>query len=109
MNNKSYFYGGGYYRRSGIKNVLVGKYTDKLKQIEVVPPQLDNIDYYFEAKYKANIGDTVIGAFRTQIFVTRSDVVLIEGLKYDRPIISAVYDSLGRIKYKYKGVKVKNE
>lgn len=99
LNNKSYFYGGGYYRRSGIKNVFVGKHADKLKQFEVTLPSSDNIDYYFEINNKANIGDTVIGAFRTQIFVTRSDIVLIEGLKDNNPRISAIYDSLGREKF----------
>ena len=105
LNDKSYFYGGGYYRRSGIKNVLVGKYADKLKQLEVNPTLSDNIDYYFEINGNSDRGDTVIGSFRTQIFVTRSDVVLIEGLKDNNPVISSVYDSLGR--EKHKGVKIK--
>ena len=35
-------------------------------------------------------------AFRYQIFVTRSDVVLVKGLSCGRPEIVGVYDALGR-------------
>lgn len=44
------------------------------------------------------MGDTVIMAFRHQMFVTRSDVVLVEGLKKREPEIIGIYDTLGRRK-----------
>ena len=34
-------------------------------------------------------------AFRYQIFVTRSDVVLVKGIQSGKPEIIGVYDSLG--------------
>lgn len=37
-------------------------------------------------------------AFRFQIFVTRSDVVIMEGIHKGKPEIVGVYDSLGRRK-----------
>lgn len=98
LRGKGYFYGGGYYRRSGIESVLVGNKSKSLKEIEVTPPTDESIDYYFELNEEANVGDTVLGAFRTQIFVTRSDVALIGGMKENKPYIIGIYDSLGREK-----------
>ena len=37
-------------------------------------------------------------AFRFQVFVTRSDMVLIEGVSTGNPFISSVWDSLGNQK-----------
>ncbi|WP_300342466.1 alanine racemase [Fusobacterium sp.] len=98
LRGKGYFYGGGYYRRSGIESVLVGNKSKSLKEIKVTPPTDESIDYYFELNEEANVGDTVLGAFRTQIFVTRSDVALIGGMKENKPYIIGIYDSLGREK-----------
>lgn len=98
LGGKGYFYGGGHYRRSGIERVLVGNKLESMKKIKVTPPTDESIDYYFELNEEANVGDTVLGAFRTQIFVTRSDVALIGGLKENKPYIIGIYDSLGREK-----------
>lgn len=98
LGGKGYFYGGGHYRRSRIENVLVGDKLESMKKIKVTPPTDESIDYYFELNEEANVGDTVLGAFRTQIFVTRSDVALIGGLKENKPYIIGIYDSLGREK-----------
>lgn len=101
LNSKSYFYGGGYYRRSHMKKLLVGNDFDNLMSFEVNNPSIDNIDYYLDFNNndkQINIGDTVISSFRTQIFVTRSDIVLIEGIKSGNPKIAGIYDSLGRSK-----------
>ena len=59
-------------------------------------PTMESIDYYFEICGNNKVGETVIGAFRTQIFVTRSNVALIEGIKDKNPKIIGIYDSLGR-------------
>lgn len=98
LRGKGYFYGGGYYRRSGIESVLIGNNSKSMKKIKVTPPTDESIDYYFELNEEANVGDTVLGSFRTQIFVTRSDVALIGGLKKNTPYIIGIYDSLGREK-----------
>lgn len=90
-----YCYGGGYYRRSHIKNALVGKNVKSSKQVEVIPPSLESIDYYFGLSEECEINDTVVMAFRFQIFVTRSNVCLIEGLKNNEPKCIGIYNSLG--------------
>ncbi|MGL5426380.1 MAG: YhfX family PLP-dependent enzyme [Cetobacterium sp.] len=96
LNEKSYCYGGGHYRRSGVDAVLIGDNSREMSLSKIEPPTMESIDYYFEVDGNHKIGSTVIGAFRTQIFVTRSNVVLIEGLKQNSPKIVAIYDSLGR-------------
>lgn len=90
----SYCYGGGYYRRSHVELARIGNATCYAR---VLPPQPESIDYYFEIKGIYPIGDPVIMAFRFQIFVTRSDVVLVRGIKQGKPNIVGVYDSLGRL------------
>lgn len=91
---RAYAYGGGYYRRSHVKNCLV--FEDK-KGIKDQVLQMDNesIDYYFQLKNEHKVGSPVIMAFRFQIFVTRSRVVLLENLDKDCKIVG-VYDSLGK-------------
>ena len=96
LDEKSYCYGGGHYRRSGISSVLIGKNVENLKRCSITPPTMESIDYYFELSENNSIGDTVIGAFRTQIFVTRSSVALVEGIKTGNPKVVGIYDSLGR-------------
>lgn len=96
LDYNSYCYGGGHYRRSGMNSVLVGKSFKNMRRCPVEAPTLESIDYYFEVCGKNGVGETVIGAFRTQIFVTRSSVALVEGVKSGNPKIVGVYDSLGR-------------
>lgn len=96
LDDKSYCYGGGHYRRSGFKNVLVGKNIENMKECHIEAPTMESIDYYFEISKNNRVGDTVVGAFRTQIFVTRSSVALVQGIKEGNPKIIGIYDSLGR-------------
>lgn len=96
LDSNSYCYGGGHYRRSGMCSVLVGKKFKEMRRCLVEAPTMESIDYYFEVSGNNGVGETVVGAFRTQIFVTRSSVVLVEGIKSGNPQIIGVYDSLGR-------------
>lgn len=91
---KSYAYGGGYYRRSHLENCLVtnddGSHLAKVNHMDD-----SSIDYYFEIDNEEKINSIVTMAFRYQIFVTRSKVVLIKGLKDNNPEVIGVYNSLG--------------
>jgi len=92
---KSYCYGGGHYRRSHMKNALIGTTIEDAEESEVIAPELEGIDYHFGLNKKFAVGDTVIMAFRFQVFVTRADVVLVEGIQSGKPKIVGIYDSLG--------------
>lgn len=93
---KAYIYGGGHYRRSYMEGVLLGTDVDNLRKEKVRMPEKDVIDYYFELDRKANVGESAIMSFRTQLFVTRSDVALLEGISKGKPKLIGIYDTLGR-------------
>ena len=92
----TYAYGGGHYRRSHVASALVGSSLEGAVKTHVVPPSDESIDYHFGLETDAEVGQGVVMAFRYQIFVTRSDVVLVKGLSCGRPEIVGVYDALGR-------------
>ncbi|MDM4208166.1 YhfX family PLP-dependent enzyme [Klebsiella spallanzanii] len=95
---QSYCYGGGYYRRGHAKHALVfapGSSIAQQAQLNKVDDS--SIDYYLPLEGEFPIGSAAIFCFRTQIFVTRSDVVLIAGIQSGKPEIVARYDSLGNV------------
>lgn len=93
-----YCYGGGYYRRSHVQWALVGTDAAALRQLRVLPPSVESIDYHFGLDAPCTVGETVVMAFRYQVFVTRSDVVLVDGIRSGRPRILGIFDSLGNQK-----------
>lgn len=95
---KAYCYGGGHYRRSHMSHALVGKDERTARMLTVLAPSDESIDYHFGLSEQCEVGETVVMAFRSQIFVTRSDVVLVEGISSGKPEIVGVYDSQGRKK-----------
>ncbi|WP_426350390.1 YhfX family PLP-dependent enzyme [Alloiococcus sp. CFN-8] len=92
----SYCYGGGHYRRSHMEKALIGRSAHNAREYKALPPTLESIDYHFELEGEAEMGQTVVMAFRTQIFVTRSSVALVEGLSTGEPRLVGIYDSQGR-------------
>lgn len=97
LDKSCYCYGGGYYRRSHAVNAIAGKDISNAKRFKVKEPSMESIDYYFELSGHADVGDTVIFANRSQIFVTRSHVAVIKGIQKGSPQVVGIYDSLGRI------------
>lgn len=95
---KAYCFGGGHYRRSHVSNAIVGSSVENSKLLKVIPPSNESIDYHFGIDEECNVSDTVVMAFRFQIFVTRSDVVLVKGIHSNNVEIIGVYDSQGRKK-----------
>ena len=95
VENRSFCFGGGYYRRSNLYNALV-KTSRGLEKSKVISPQLDAIDYHLELSGLFPSGSAVCMAFRTQIFVTRSRVALVDGLTHNRPKLLGIWDSQGQ-------------
>lgn len=91
--DKSYCYGGGYYRRGHLSNALV--YDQQWHATNVVSPANDSIDYTLGLTEPFTIGSPVVMCFRTQIFVTRSDVVLVAGIQSGQPTLLGIFDSQG--------------
>lgn len=92
--NNSYCYGGGEYRRGHLKKALVGENLNKARIVKATIPSLDAIDYHFEIEGHHEIGTPCLMSFRTQMFTTRSNVVVIKGLNH-KPEMH-LYDTLGK-------------
>lgn len=92
---KAFCYGGGHYRRSHVRRALVGPPQEE-RFLDVIPPADESIDYYFGLDGPARVSECVVMAFRTQIFVTRSQVALIRGISKGNPKIEGIYTSLGQ-------------
>lgn len=95
FNGHAYVYGGGFYPRSHIEHALVGKTFAEMTRTEVIPNEPGTIDYYGTLQTdQVATGDTALFAFRTQIFVTNSNVAVVEGIGKN-PQLSGVFDSRG--------------
>ncbi|MCQ7058226.1 YhfX family PLP-dependent enzyme [Citrobacter sp. Cm038] len=94
----SYCYGGGYYRRGHAQNALIFT-PDSNTPIDakLKPVDASSIDYYLPLAGEFPVSSVVVFCFRTQIFVTRSDVVLVSGIQRGAAEIVARYDSLGNV------------
>jgi Predicted amino acid racemase len=95
--DKAYIYGGGYYRRSNMRKALVGTDAEYMESYEVEKPSDSGIDYYIGLNGKASVGDTAVLAFRTQIFVTRSEVAVVKGIRGGSLEVVGIYDSFGKL------------
>lgn len=94
-NDKAYVFGGGFYPRSRMQGALIGSTKDNLKYVSTIENDPANIDYYGVLDInKAAIGDTVLYAFRTQIFVTNAQVAVLKNLSTN-PELIGIYDSKG--------------
>lgn len=96
LGNKGYCYGGGHYRRSHASGALVGTNLSNAKTVQVTPPIDESIDYHFELSEPCHVDDCVLMCFRTQIFVTRSEVAVVSGISTGAPKLEGIYDSQGR-------------
>lgn len=97
LGTSAYCFGGGHYRRGHLRNALVGKDLQHSRRVTVTPPTDESIDYHFCLSENASVGDAVLMCFRTQMFVTRSEVAVVSGLSEGRPHLDGLFDSQGRI------------
>ncbi|MFV0381193.1 MAG: YhfX family PLP-dependent enzyme [Breznakia sp.] len=95
FDGKGYCYGGGHYRRSHVEEALIGTSINNAKTDAVIPPATESIDYYFGLRNTHKVSESVIMAFRFQIFVTRSNIAIIEGIQNGNPEVVSLYTSLG--------------
>lgn len=96
--NNSYCFGGGYYHRCQLEKGLIREQLPSHTEDKLVTVSNDddsNIDYHLKLDYACAVGTPVVMAFRTQIFVTRSDIALVEGISTATPKLLGIYDSLG--------------
>ena len=96
-------FGGGFYPRARVRSAQVLSLARRKEavQLDVEPESAENIDYYRtlahpEREDEVRVGDTVVFSFRTQIFVTRSQVAVLSGLRTGTPMLAGIFDSQGR-------------
>lgn len=95
-------FGGGFYARAKVGSaLLLPRGGEEGITVEAEPAPPDNIDYYRTlaapgGSANASIGNTAVFAFRTQIFVTRSRVAVVVGLRNGVPELAGVFDALGK-------------
>lgn len=93
----SYCYGGGYYRRGHAANALVFSHGDADPVLaSLLPIDDSSIDYHLPLAGELPVGSAVVMCFRTQIFVTRSDVALVSGISSGKPVLEGLFDSQGQ-------------
>lgn len=95
-------FGGGLYRRGGLVHALVGSHGDILdRPLRIArSPGPSYIDYYFGVDAsdgpEVRVGDTVVCAFRSQVFIAYACVAAITGLAAGRPRLEGLSDVTGR-------------
>jgi predicted amino acid racemase len=97
LDGVTYALGGGLYSRSRARDALV--YTrDGVRTATVQPDPAGNIDYHgamaVDDAEPVRIGDSVVYAFRSQVFVSRAFVAVVRDLG-DRPEVLGVFDRGG--------------
>ncbi len=88
----SYCFAGGYYRRGHLDKALLNG-----KPVKISNDDTDSIDYHLKVDGIHEIGTPLIMAFRTQVFVTRSDIVLVDGIQSGNLNIVGRYTALGDV------------
>lgn len=95
--NKAYVFGGGFYPRSRMQGALVASDKSNMRRVSIIESDPTNIDYYGALDTEdVSIGDTVIYAFRTQIFVTNAQLAVVSNLD-TTPKLLGIYDSTGNL------------
>ncbi len=97
---RAFCFGGGFYARSRIRNGLIAGDDGR----SIVPaPQLPSeaIDYYgtldTRGVARPRVGDTVVFAFRSQVFVGRCQVAAVAGVDRGVPEILGICDQHGNL------------
>ena len=96
LDGGSFCFGGGHYRRGHVHGAVVGQSVETAARMAVTPPTDESIDYHFALSGVAPVGAPVLMCFRTQVFVTRSEVAVVSGLSSGAPALEGVFDSQGR-------------
>ncbi len=102
LGNCNFAFGGGFYPRGRAKAAIVARSAHEIfsrPALPVQPRDAQNIDYYGElqgtGEGDCRVGDTVVYAFRSQVFVSRSYVAVITGARFGKVRLLALFDHMG--------------
>lgn len=95
LGGTAYYFGGGLYPRSRVQSALVGRDPDRMQRVRVEMLPGDHIDYYGKLRPAPGnplaVGDTVVCAFRMQMFTARSQLALVS-----RGRLAGLFDAANR-------------
>ncbi|MDL2267030.1 alanine racemase [Desulfovibrio sp. OttesenSCG-928-G15] len=94
-NGKALCYGGGHYRRGHLAQALVGDSLKTAVPYNVSCPSPESIDYHFMLDRPAPVSQGALMCFRSQVFVTRSEVALASGLSRGKGRIESIWSAQG--------------
>jgi len=97
----AYCFGGGFYARSRLRQALhVGRDGDR-RAVDATPLPPEVIDYYGTVRLghrgRVVVGDTLVFAFRSQVFVSRSQVAIVAGVAYGEAHVLGLFDAQGNL------------
>lgn len=102
IGDRIFTYGGGFYQRGRMEAAIITSSPEAAfnkPPLPVKPRSAEVIDYYGEVQGNAGegcrIGDSVVYAFRSQVFVSRSYVAVVTGVERGRPELLGLFDHLG--------------
>jgi predicted amino acid racemase len=92
-------FGGGFYARSRVREAAIVDRSGELRVVPAVPLPPEVIDYYgtLETGAAPAVGDTVVFAFRSQVFVGRCQVAAVGGIATGRPEVLGICDQHGNL------------
>jgi predicted amino acid racemase len=93
---EAFVFGGGFYSRSHVSSAYSPRLKKTFKAVELPPEHIDYYGSVIDPDNVLQVGDTLIYAFRTQVFVTRANVAVLEGVQEGKPRILGIFDSHGR-------------
>lgn len=97
----AFAFGGGVYRRGQLARALIGRSLDALNGglLSAHGPGGENIDYYFAVELPkgadVRVGDTVVCAFRAQIFISYAFVAAVAGLQKGQAGFVGLFEATG--------------
>jgi predicted amino acid racemase len=99
--SRAYCLGGGFYARSRVSQALIGDPAADPLLAAVDPLPAESIDYYgtldLPPGADVHLGDTVLFAFRSQVFVSRSRVAAVAGIASGNPRVLGICDAAGNL------------
>lgn len=93
-------FGGGFYARSRLSKALLIDRNGGRRMVSALRPPAEWIDYYGSletGRARPNVGDTVVFAFRSQVFVGRCQVAAVAGVSDRRPRLLGTCDQHGNV------------
>lgn len=92
---RSSVFGGGFYGRSKLEQAVIER-DGGLCPVKALPVSPGNIDYYGELERSLPVGTGVVYSFRTQMFMTHSNIAVLGGLSSSAPKLLGVYNEKGQ-------------